>query len=157
MSRNFKILLVGFFFSAAGAIAMTQIGADDTQRIHWQRDLYAAHDISVASGKPMLIVFGTEWCNHCRKLERSTLADPRIVTYLNGAFVPVHLNLDRNKEIARILEVESIPCAVVLSPEADLLGRLVGYMNADTYHHTLERSRQLQARVRQAKATRNAR
>jgi hypothetical protein len=52
-----------------------------------------------------------------------------------------------NAEVAEILEVERIPCSIALSPRADLLGRVVGYVNTVQYRETLGQVRALQARV----------
>ncbi len=119
----------------------------------WHKDIYTAHKQSVATGKPMLLVFQAEWCGYCRKLERTTLSDPRMVEYVNASFIPVHLDLERDKKIAQILEVKSVPCTLILSPQADLLGKLVGYVEVERYHQVLERARRVQFKIKQAKVT----
>lgn len=119
-------------------------------KVSWHSDLHSAHRVSVKSGKPILIVFGADWCGYCKKLDRTTLQHPEMVSYIESAFVPVHLDFDKEREIAKILEVKSLPCSVVLSPDADLLGKLVGYVEADKYYQSLEASRQLQQRIQQA-------
>ena len=102
-------------------------GRPDAQRIHWQTDLNAAHRVSLQENKPMLLVISADWCTHCRKLWTNTLDDPELANHVNASFVSVRLDLDRNKRIAKILGVRSIPCSIVLSPRADLLGRLTGH------------------------------
>jgi thioredoxin-related protein len=97
--------------------------------INWQSDLKKAHEESVRLNRPMLLVFGADWCSYCRKMDQSTLATPLLVSYVNHSFVPVRLDLEKDKEVAKILGVKRIPCTVVLSPHADLLGRLVGYVD----------------------------
>lgn len=94
--------------------------------VQWHHDLKAAHKVSVATGRPLLILFGASWCIHCREFERETLSDPTLVRYVNAQFVPVHLDLDKDKRVAQILDVKSVPTSVILSPEADLMGSAVG-------------------------------
>ncbi len=118
--------------------------------IRWQNDLEAARELAEASDRPLLIVLGAPWCGYCRKLEASTLRDPAIVRYVNTSFVPVKVDVDRHRRVAEVLEVDSVPCTVVLSPKADLLGRFVGFADATHYAQTLREARQLHLRMRQA-------
>jgi len=124
----------------------------------WYSDFYAAHKASVETGRPMLIVFGAEWCHYCRQLESQTLAQPQMVDYVNANFIPVHLDMGRpqDKRLADILNVKPIPCSVVLSPQADLLGRVVGYYDAPRYMKELETARAVHSNIQQARFSRSA-
>lgn len=123
--------------------------------VNWQTDLYEAHTLSVATGKPMLLVFGADWCHYCRKLKSTTLSHPQMIAYINNHFVPVYLDADEHREVAEILGVKPLPSTVVLSPEADLLGKIVGFYDARKYYGALNQARQLQARISQAKYSGN--
>ena len=116
--------------------------------VHWQTDLKAAHEASVESDKPMVIVFGAEWCGYCRKLESETLSDRALAGSLNTRFIPVHLDFDEHRKVAEVLEVKSIPHVVVLSPEADLLGRVVGYRDRKSFTGSLAKARVMHDRLR---------
>ena len=127
-----------------------------TEQIRWSKDLYAAHNVSVETGKPMLILIASESCPPCRKLKTATFSDPRIVKYINASFIPVQLDFEKDAKAIEILEVEQIPTTIVLSPNADLLGRLVGFATAQDYHAALEKTRVVHRRIeslRQASAS----
>ena len=132
-------------FTIAGPVA--SLFTDQPKDIQWETDLNAAHQDSVLENKPMLIVFDADWCKYCEKMNDKTFNDSSVANYVNDKFVPVHLNLEEHHKIAEILEVERIPCTIALSPRADLLGRVVGYVNTVQYRETLGRVRALQARV----------
>ena len=108
----------------------------------WFHDLYEAHRVSAATGRPMLIVFGAEWCHYCRELDSTTLKDPELVSYISSNFVPVHLDADKDARVAQILKAKPIPCTVVLGPSADLMGRSFGYQDVQHYYIELEKMRQ---------------
>jgi thiol:disulfide interchange protein len=113
-----------------------QINAADKGQpgLEWQPDLHSAHRLAVQSNKPMLLVFGAEWCGWCKRLEKTTLEDPHMVEYINSTFVPIRIDVDQQKRVAEILEVSALPCTIVLSPQADLLGRIEGFeLPADLY------------------------
>jgi thiol-disulfide isomerase/thioredoxin len=110
--------------------------------IQWQTDLHAAHRLSRQTNRPMLFVFGADWCTWCKKLEKTTLTDRELVTYINANFVPIHIDADRDPRVAEILEAEAFPCAVVLSPNADLLGRINGFKDPAGYRSALSAATQ---------------
>lgn len=106
-------------------------------QLNWQTNLQAAHKLATAQNKPMLLVFGADWCHYCKKLEKETLNSQEIATYVNDSFVPIHLDVDKDKQVAQILKVGSLPCTIVLSPHADLLGRIEGFQAIAPYHKQL--------------------
>ena len=122
-------------------------------RINWQKDIFAAHEVSLKTGKPMLFVFSADWCSYCKKLEKYTLSHPGMTQYVNASFVPVHLDFDRDKRLADILKIDKIPCTVVLSPHADLLSKQFGYLKPVDYHDVLQKAHQLQQKIQQAGLT----
>ena len=141
-------------FTIAGPIA--SLFTDQPNEIQWQTDLNEAHQQAVLENRPMLLVFDADWCKYCDKMDEATFKDSSVANYVNEKFVPVHLDLADNMKIAEILEIKRIPCPIALSPRADLLGRVVGYVNTVQYRETLGRVRALQARVeRKLAAQRN--
>lgn len=148
-TRIIPLVLLGVVavatFTIAGPIA--SMFQSQPKEIQWQTNLNEAHQDAVLENKPMLIVFDADWCKYCDKMNDKTFNDSSVSSYVNDKFVPVHLNLEDNQKIAEILEVERIPCTIALSPRADLLGRVVGYVNTVQYRETLGRVRALQARV----------
>ena len=151
MKRMLPLSTVALVVAGAlsGALAA---GFPGLTRVQWHDDLQTAHRSAVSQDKPLLLVFGAEWCGYCKKLEQKTLGRRPMVDYVNQTFVPVHLDFDRDPQIAEILDVKSLPCTVILSPEADLLGRLEGYVEHDEYRQVLDRALEVQTRVRQAEA-----
>lgn len=117
----------------------------------WQSDLKAAQKQAVRTGRPMLIVFGADWCTHCGKFEKNTLGNPTMAGFINREFVAVHLDFDKQQETAEVLEVEALPCTVILSPEADLLGKVVGAKAPKDYWEALQDAKDEQTRIRQAR------
>ncbi len=114
--------------------------ATEVVPIQWLHDLKGAHRESVATGKPMLVVFSGPKCYYCRKLENEVFTQPTVARYINKAFVPVHLDLEKNRQAAEILEVTSLPTSVILSADADLLGSVEGFVGSREFAEVLHRS-----------------
>ena len=117
--------------------------------VAWQPNLKVAHGTSVESNRPMLLVFGATWCGPCKRLERETLTHPELAGYINQNFVPIHLDLDEEEKAAEILEVTSVPCVIVLSPNADLLGKYVGFKEPQQFYDSLTEAERLNAQLQQ--------
>jgi thioredoxin-related protein len=111
-----------------------------SEAIHWQHDLRTAQRFSAATGRPMLVVFGAPWCTYCKKLEAETLGHPSLASYINTEFVPVHLDFDKDRRAAQILEVQSLPHCVILSAQADLLGSVEGYVRPPEFTKALHQA-----------------
>jgi len=120
------------------------------EQVKWHDNLQTAYRQAVAQNKPILIVFGAEWCGFCTKLEKQTLKSPEVARYISETFVPVHLDLDKEKRIGEILEVTSLPCTIVVSPTADLLGRIDGFQGPVPFQEKLIAARQLYQSIQPA-------
>jgi thioredoxin-related protein len=154
---NFKtmrlVILTAFVLSVAGttwADAQPPMGGPP-QGVAWFHDLYEAHKVSAATGKPMLIIFGAGWCHYCRELDSKTLTNPQLAAYIETNFIPVHLDADRDKRVAEILKAKPIPCTVVLSPDANLVAKFLGYEEVQPYFAQLEKARLRYVRMQQRK------
>lgn len=155
--RHFCLSLLGssiaLSVSAVSAEAAPPFATPPIQKIRWNYSLKAAHKISIEQDKPLLIVFGASWCTYCHKLERETLGDKRITAIVERDFVPVHLDFDRDGKIAKILEVERLPCTVILSPQADLLMKHEGYAQYKEYNQSLLTALERRSDIQQVQGT----
>jgi hypothetical protein len=70
-----------------------------------------------------------------------------MVYYIERRFVPVRLDLETGAHAADVLGVSALPTSIVMSPQADLLGRIVGYVDGHRYYAVLTASRRLQQRI----------
>jgi len=109
------------------------LAAPPENGIQWETDLLKARTKALKADKPILIVFGAEWCTFCKKMEKTTLAEKDMVKAINERFVPVHLDFDKSKAIAEALEVKGIPSSIVISTEAEVLSRKDGFAKSEDY------------------------
>ncbi len=136
-TRRAAIQATGGLLLGLGFGASAFAGGAENKTIQWQRDLKTAHRLAIEQNKPMMIVFGAEWCGYCKKLEKTTLSNTQLSKYINSTFISVHIDVDEQERVAQILEVKSLPCTIILSPNADLLGRVEGFQQPSPMYQKL--------------------
>ena len=89
-------------------------------------DVQRAIDTSAKTQRPVLVIFGANWCKDCRALD-AALKAPANAQLIGKEFVVVKVdvgNFDRHLDIAERYGnpiKKGIPAAVVLSPKQELL------------------------------------
>ena len=121
-----------------------------SKKVDWQ-----AYDIGLSkakvNNKHVFIDFTAEWCGWCKKMERETFADPKVVDMLNEYFVPVKVDGDSKNELLidgyKITEknlarhefgIRSYPIYWVLESDGTKLTYIRGYKPVDYMMEVLE-------------------
>ena len=143
-------LLLGSYTSL---FAAEPVPGKPGSKIKWQPNLKTAHKTAVDLDKPLMIVFGATWCAPCRRLESETLTDKRTIALIDREFIPLHLDYDKEAKIVEILEVERIPCLVILTPDANLLHRSEGFATPKEFQAKLNAALAKRTDIKQVRAT----
>jgi hypothetical protein len=95
--------------------------------VRWRPDYASARKEATATGKPLLLDFGTEACIWCRKLDATTFRDRGVVALLNERFVPVKVDGNQDARLTQAAGVQAFPTIVLVSAEGKIIGRHDGY------------------------------
>jgi thioredoxin-related protein len=147
--RQFLIRSMAITGVSAVSAASSWSAPLTSSRIAWQTNLRAAHALATEQNRPLLLVFSAEWCHYCHKLIREAGADKSLSAFIMANFIPMQIDFDKEQRIAAVLEVESLPTTVVLSPKIDLLLNKPGYMKVAVFRKTLEEVLLKQAEIQQ--------
>jgi len=91
------VLTLGIVYAARFAVgdrlmSVPNYGNQETEAgIHWLVDEAVALSMAEARNKPLMIEFRADWCAACRKMEKETLRDPRVIE-MAEQFVPLKLD-----------------------------------------------------------------
>jgi thioredoxin 1 len=120
MNRRFVLLLAVLTTLSSAASLPYDESAD--ARVALQQALSSAK----ADQRPVLVIFGANWCEDCRVLDQA-LKTGRNATLISGAFEVVKVDVgrfNRNLDISRQYGdpiKKGIPAAVILSPDDRVL------------------------------------
>lgn len=94
-----------------------------------------------AEHKPVLVDFSAKWCGVCTRLDRTTLSDPRVIEAIHAGWVAIRVDVDREPERARDLQIEALPTLVVLTADGKEAARRRGYVSSNGLLDWLQKSR----------------
>lgn len=89
--------------------------------IPWHENLVTAKSASVASQRPLLVIFTAAWSEDSDRFLQTTLSSPEAVGVVCACFEAVRLDVDMNQELARRLQVTHLPTACVIDANEQLL------------------------------------
>ena len=81
----------------------------------------------------VLVHFWAEWCKPCAEMEREVFSRQNVVAAIEAGFVPVKVNVDHFPAKVRQYGVSIIPTDVILTPDGQLVDKLIGSVDASQY------------------------
>lgn len=102
-------------------------GSALADHVSWSPNVESALRTANDTNRLVLMKFTAEWCGPCRRFERETFARPAVAEYVNQNFVPVLVDIDKRKDLAKNLKVTRVPAVLIVSPEMSILSRTTGF------------------------------
>lgn len=88
-----KLLLI-----VLAAVLLSATLAPNTERIKWlsPEEAEAAY---AKEPRPILIDLYTDWCGWCKRMDKATYENPKVVAYVNSKYYPVKYNAESRKPV----------------------------------------------------------
>lgn len=132
-------------FALAPAMSFSQGSSSAKEAIKWlkyEEGVKQAKD----SNKQLLIDFSTAWCGYCKKMDRETFSDQRVIEYINENFVAIKVDGDSKREFEidgfktsekritkELYGVSGYPTFWFLESDGEKIGRQPGYQPAEQF------------------------
>lgn len=96
--------------------------------------------LAEGGNKHIIIDFYTDWCKWCKVMEKETFSDPEVEKYLFVHFIPIRIAAESEdrvvfkgddysySEITRAFRVTGFPSLAYMTPSADLITVIPGYI-----------------------------
>ncbi len=112
--------------------------AEEQGEVKWY-SYEAGMDRIEEEGKKGFLYFFTEWCTYCKKADEETFSEKEISDYLNEHYVPIRVDADKFREIARSYGVDQFPLNIFLSgDDAEVIAGRPGFVPAGDMIHILK-------------------
>ena len=137
-------LIVPTMILGFGLFALSQWATSKSEQasaapdLDWYHDEASAYAAATRSGKPIFVDMWAEWCEACKKMDVTTLADPKVVAALRERWILLKLDFTETSAASDDLQqkyaVQSLPTFVLLPNNADLghKAAITGYVNEAT-------------------------
>lgn len=119
-----KNLIVVFLLAFAATTSTHATNIDDINFI--DGNLKEAIKKAGAEGKLSFVEFYASWCGPCKWMERTTLANPEVASYINENYVAVKINIDDFDGYAwkQQYDVEVLPTILIFNSKGTLVERI---------------------------------
>lgn len=95
--------------------------------ISWGADFAVAEEAAKKEKKPLFVDFEAEWCGFCKKLDRETYTDERVIRLFREKLVAVKVDFDKEVKLRERFGVSALPTLFLVSPTGSILQRLEGF------------------------------
>lgn len=87
------------------------------------------------TNKPIFVDAYTTWCAPCKKMSKYVFTKPNVGTYYNENFISLKLDMEaeEGKQFAAEYKVKAFPTLLYFSPEGEVLHRVAGYKDAESF------------------------
>jgi len=101
--------------------------------MNWLTNLEQAKEEAAKTKKLILLQFEMDGCGGCKKLEATTYKDQKVIDEMNEWFVPLKLDLIKDKEVRRSLGAYWTPAIYFLDQNGNSYYHFNGYLPADEF------------------------
>jgi thioredoxin-related protein len=136
MKKNIGILLVAVLLS---------FGVKAQDQIKWLK-FEEAIAANAKNPKMLLVDVYTDWCGWCKKMDKETFTDPKVIAHINSNFYAVKMNAEDTKRkfdfmgkeyteatMAAAMRVRSYPNFVIIEPKLQNIAQLPGYRQPEAF------------------------
>lgn len=88
---------------------------------------------SVATNKPLLVMFTSDRCMYCTKMLKETYHNPTIEKMLSEHTQSVLAHSNDYRELVKKLGVRGYPSTLLISPQGEVLDYMEGFVDAPTF------------------------
>lgn len=99
--------------------------------ISWHKNIDEAWRFTQTTGQPLLLFIQSDGCTYCHQMERNTFQDRAVATDVRTLFVAASIRAQDHAELVQRLQVHAYPTTFIISPQAQVLDAITGYLSPE--------------------------
>lgn len=128
--------------SASGTVATPPAGSE---KIRWA-DLDDGLAEAKRTGRPLLVDVQTKWCGWCRKMDKTTYADPVVREFVSRKFIAVRIDAEdderhvdyggvesTHRQFADSFRITGYPTTLFLAADGALVTQVPGFVQPELF------------------------
>ena len=130
MNRNVLVwsVVLGFSVWVPCADAQTPPPPSTPRKIAWAETPKLAIREAKAAQRPILAFVTADRCGFCRKMDRTTWNDVRIIQQVEKQLVPMKLHAVEHRALVERLKVKALPTTILFTPTGQVITGAVGFL-----------------------------
>jgi thioredoxin-related protein len=133
------------FVCVLGIAFLASFSVKAQEQIQWMK-FEEAIAANASNPKMLIIDVYTDWCGWCKKMDKETFTDPKVISHINANFYAVKLNAENTQrsfefmgktyteaQMAAAMQVRSYPNFVVIEPKLQNIAQLPGYRQPEEF------------------------
>ena len=133
-----KILLAALLLLATLPVGSADTTAASSDGPRWQHLTPELLQRAQQENRLLLVDLTAEWCNFCKKMDRTTWPDPKVLASIDKYYLPVRIQDEEEPELAEKYRQYGRPAFFVLNGNGEEIARKRGYLDARFMHWMLE-------------------
>jgi len=121
-----RILHILIAFLVLIFMVQSSPAAADTANIKWHT-YDKGMELGKSLNKKVFINFFATWCSFCRMMDTKTFKDESVVAYLNENFIPITVDVDKQRDVAAHYRISPLPDMWFISEKGEPIGNKPGY------------------------------
>jgi len=138
MRRTILILLAAFCIPVLANDATPNWDYMANTTTHWYGYGKPAFKLAKKLHRPVFVLVYSNRCGWCERYEKEVLETSTIRQQLERDFIPVAVNIDKQRPLAKQLKANLVPTTLVLAPDGSKLIRFHGLAPTKEISETLE-------------------
>lgn len=130
-----KLTLLSIAIFCMVLVGLSTTSASDEINWHAYEEGLA---LAKQEGKKIFVHFYADWCAYCEKMENETLKNSAVIDYLNQNFIPVRVNSEKDRDLARNYYIRGLPSTWFVSETGEKISSLPGYISAEMLLNALK-------------------
>lgn len=84
------------------------------------------------TNKPVLLIFGADWCKYCQRMKSETLNKDKVKECLKN-YIVLNIDVDKDPSITNKMNVKILPSYIITNYDKNILKRSKGFMDLDSF------------------------